>query len=87
MNAKRVRMSVKGCRVGGMTALDEAVLRNMGDEALGIVTACWYSAELDNSLDHWRTADVRGSRDVCLENNCDIGDGCSLQEHKIPCSH
>lgn len=33
--------------VGGMTALDEAVLRNMGDEALGIVTACWYSAELD----------------------------------------
>ena len=31
-----------------MTALDEAVLRNMGDEALGIVTACWYSAELDN---------------------------------------
>src|SRR5947209_5939323 len=32
--------------VGGMTALDEAVLRNMGDEALGIVTSCWYSAEL-----------------------------------------
>jgi branched-chain amino acid transport system substrate-binding protein len=36
--------------VGGMTALDEGVLRNMGDEALGIVTACWYSAELDNPL-------------------------------------
>ena len=36
--------------VGGMTALDEAVLRNMGDEALGIVTACWYSAELDNEI-------------------------------------
>jgi branched-chain amino acid transport system substrate-binding protein len=36
--------------VGGMTALDEAVLRNMGDEALGILTACWYSAELDNPL-------------------------------------
>jgi branched-chain amino acid transport system substrate-binding protein len=34
--------------VGGMTAFDEAVLRNMGDEALGILTACWYSAELDN---------------------------------------
>ncbi|WP_406854221.1 MULTISPECIES: ABC transporter substrate-binding protein [unclassified Alsobacter] len=33
--------------VGGMTALDEGVLRNMGDEALGIITACWYSAELD----------------------------------------
>jgi branched-chain amino acid transport system substrate-binding protein len=26
------------------------VLRNMGDEALGIVTSCWYSAELDNPL-------------------------------------
>lgn len=36
--------------VGGMTAFDEAVLRNMGDEALGILTACWYSAELDNPI-------------------------------------
>jgi branched-chain amino acid transport system substrate-binding protein len=33
--------------IGGMTALDEAVLRNMGDEALNIITTCWYSAELD----------------------------------------
>ncbi len=38
----------KTALVGGMTALDEANLRNMGDEALGILTACWYSAELDN---------------------------------------
>jgi len=36
--------------VGGMTALDEANLRNMGDEALGIVTSCWYSADLDNPI-------------------------------------
>lgn len=36
--------------VGGMTALDEAVLRNMGDEALGIVTVNWYSAELANPI-------------------------------------
>lgn len=36
--------------VGGMTALDEAVLRNMGDEALGIVTVNWYSAELANPV-------------------------------------
>jgi branched-chain amino acid transport system substrate-binding protein len=36
--------------VGGMTALDEAVLRNMGDEALGIITSCWYSAEIDNAI-------------------------------------
>ena len=36
--------------VGGMTALDEAVLRNMKVEALGIITTCWYSAMLDNPL-------------------------------------
>lgn len=36
--------------VGNMTVLEESVLRNMGDEALGIATACWYSAELDNPL-------------------------------------
>ncbi len=36
--------------VGGMTALDEAVLRNMGDEAIGVRTACWYSAELANPV-------------------------------------
>jgi branched-chain amino acid transport system substrate-binding protein len=36
--------------VGGMTALDESVLRNMGDEALGIQTVCWYSAELANPV-------------------------------------
>jgi branched-chain amino acid transport system substrate-binding protein len=36
--------------IGGMTALDEAVLRNMGDEALGIITACWYSADMDNPV-------------------------------------
>ncbi len=36
--------------IGGMTALDESVLRNMGDEALGIITTSWYSAELDNPL-------------------------------------
>ncbi|HEX4326359.1 MAG TPA: ABC transporter substrate-binding protein [Burkholderiales bacterium] len=45
--------------VGGMTALDEAVLRNMGDEALGIRTACWYSAELANPLNKKFAADFR----------------------------
>jgi branched-chain amino acid transport system substrate-binding protein len=36
--------------IGGMTALDESVLRNMGDEALGIITTSFYSAEVDNPL-------------------------------------
>src|SRR3954468_19818287 len=45
--------------VGGMTALDEAVLRNMGDEALGIVTSCWYSAEIDNPINKRFVANFR----------------------------
>jgi branched-chain amino acid transport system substrate-binding protein len=45
--------------VGGMTALDEAVLRNMGDEALGIVTACWYSAEIENAINKRFVANFR----------------------------
>jgi branched-chain amino acid transport system substrate-binding protein len=45
--------------VGGMTALDESVLRNMGDEALGIVTACWYSAEIDNPINNRFAAEFR----------------------------
>src|SRR5258706_11073640 len=44
------RLLKKVTPVGGMTALDEAVLRNMGDEALGIVTSCWYSAEIENPI-------------------------------------
>jgi len=45
--------------IGGMTALDESVLRNMGDEALGIVTTSWYSAELDNPLNKGFAPDFR----------------------------
>ena len=45
--------------VGGMTALDEAVLRNMGDEALGIVTSCWYSAEIENAVNKRFVANFR----------------------------
>jgi branched-chain amino acid transport system substrate-binding protein len=45
--------------IGGMTALDESVLRNMGDEALGIVTTSWYSAELDSPLNKAFAPDFR----------------------------
>ncbi len=45
--------------IGGMTALDEAVLRNMGDEALGIITSCWYSADIDNPINRKFTAEFR----------------------------
>ena len=34
--------------LGGMTAVDEALLQQMGDEAIGIISDNYYSAELDN---------------------------------------
>ena len=36
--------------VGGMTAFDEVAVRNMGDYALGSLSSCWYSAQLDNPI-------------------------------------
>jgi branched-chain amino acid transport system substrate-binding protein len=34
--------------LGGMTAVDESLLQQMGDDAIGTVSTCWYSGELDN---------------------------------------
>ena len=34
--------------LGGMTAVDEAVLQQMGDDAVGTISTNWYSAQLDN---------------------------------------
>jgi branched-chain amino acid transport system substrate-binding protein len=36
--------------LGGMTAFDEVAVRNMGDYALGAISSCWYTAQLDNSI-------------------------------------
>jgi branched-chain amino acid transport system substrate-binding protein len=36
--------------VGGMTAFDEVAVRNMGDYALGKLSSCWYTAQLDNAI-------------------------------------
>ena len=33
--------------LGGMTAVDEAVLQQMGPDAIGMISANWYSAQLD----------------------------------------
>ncbi len=35
--------------LGNPTAVDEGILRNMGDEALGVYSASWYSAALDTA--------------------------------------
>ena len=33
--------------LGNPTAVDEGILKSMGDEALGVISASWYSAEID----------------------------------------
>ncbi len=34
--------------VGGMTMVDESLLEQMGPGAIGLISTCWYSAQLDN---------------------------------------
>ena len=36
--------------LGGFTPVDESLLQQMGDDALGAITGNWYSAELDNPI-------------------------------------
>lgn len=45
--------------LGSMTAFDESVLRNMGDEALGIHTVNWYSADLPGAANQKFAASFR----------------------------
>jgi len=35
-----------------MTTVDEGILKNMGDEAVGVVSSGWYSAAIDNPENH-----------------------------------
>ena len=45
--------------IGGMTAMDEAILQQTGEDALGIITANWYSAEIDNAANKEFVAGMR----------------------------
>ena len=58
---------VKTPVVGGMTAFDEVALRNMGDYALGSLSSCWYSAQLDDPINKRFVAAYRA------DNNYDPG--------------
>jgi branched-chain amino acid transport system substrate-binding protein len=58
---------IKTAVVGGMTAFDEVALRNMGDYALGKLSSCWYSAQLDNPINRRFVATYRA------ENGYDPG--------------
>lgn len=46
--------------ISAMTTVDEGVLHSMGDEALGIVSAGWYSAAIDNEANKKFVAALRG---------------------------
>ncbi len=45
--------------LGGFTPVDEALLQQMGDDALGAITGNWYSAELDFPINRRFVAAVR----------------------------
>jgi len=53
--------------VGGMTAFDEVAVRNMGDYAIGSLSSCWYTAQLDNPINRKFVATYRS------ENGYDPG--------------
>jgi len=53
--------------VGGMTAFDEVAVRNMGDYAIGSLSSCWYTAQLDNAINRRFVATYRA------ENGYDPG--------------
>ena len=50
--------------LGGMTSADESILRNMGDEALGVISSSFYSAELDSPANQSFVALMRETYDV-----------------------
>jgi len=50
--------------VGGMTAVDEAVLQQMGDDAIGLISANWYSAQLDTPSNKKFVADMQATYKV-----------------------
>jgi branched-chain amino acid transport system substrate-binding protein len=47
--------------LGGMTAFDESLLRQMGEDAVGIISTNYYSAELDNPSNKRFVADMRAT--------------------------
>lgn len=50
--------------LGGMTSADESLLKNMGDEALGVITSSFYSAQLDYPANRRFVADMEATYDV-----------------------
>src|ERR671934_611432 len=47
--------------LGNMTTVDEGILKNMGDEALGVVSSGWYSAAIDTEANRKFVEAVRAA--------------------------
>jgi branched-chain amino acid transport system substrate-binding protein len=45
--------------LAGWTAMDDALLKSLGDEALGVVSAAWYSASFDSPSNKQFVADMQ----------------------------
>src|SRR5215203_7269595 len=45
--------------LAGWTAMDDALLRSLGDEAVGVVSAAWYSADFDTPSNKRFVADMQ----------------------------
>ncbi len=54
-----IGMKAKIPLVGGWTAMDDALLKSFGDEALGVYSAAYYSASLDTPSNHRFIADMQ----------------------------
>jgi branched-chain amino acid transport system substrate-binding protein len=45
--------------IGGWTAMDDALLKSLGDEAIDVVSAAWYSADFDSPSNKQFVADMQ----------------------------
>ncbi|MDC7785988.1 ABC transporter substrate-binding protein [Rhodoplanes sp. TEM] len=50
--------------LAGWTAMDDALLKSLGDEAVGVVSAAWYSASLDSPVNKQFVADMAKDHNV-----------------------
>ena len=57
-NQQYADFGLKYPRLGGWTAYDDALLRSFGDEAVGAISAAWYSSALDTPSNQRFVADM-----------------------------
>jgi branched-chain amino acid transport system substrate-binding protein len=53
-----VDLGVKMPLIAGFTAMDDALLKSLGDEAVGVISATWYTASLDTPSNKQFVADM-----------------------------